>query len=624
MNKLPKKILGISAYYHDAAAVLIVNGEIIAAVQEERFTREKHTDKFPVNSIQYCLEEAGLSIDELDAVVFYEKPFLKFERLLQTYYSSAPSGIVSFLTAIPVWIGEKLFLKRKIKAALFEIESYDKKKLKLLFSSHHLSHAASSFFSSSFEKAAVLTIDGVGEWSTVSIGIGEGNTIKMIKEMVFPHSVGLLYSSFTYYLGFKVNSGEYKLMGLAPYGVKDSEQTNRFIQIIKSKLVDIKSDGSIWLNQDYFDYVSGLKMVKNAKWEKLFGIKKREDSDEILQIHCNLAYAIQAVTEDIVVKLALEAKKITGAEYLTMAGGVALNCVANGKILEQNIYKDIFIQPASGDSGGALGAALAVHYLYYNEKRNPTLTDNMKGCFLGPSYSEKEINSMIKKTKAVATKTVDEKQLLNEVAEQIANNKIVGWFQGRMEFGPRALGNRSILANPTHPEMQKKLNLKIKYREGFRPFAPSILVEDFSDYFFFNKPSPYMLFTAEVRESFRNELPKNYNDFSFWDKLHAPRSVIPAVTHLDYSARLQTVNKETNPLFHKLLTVIKEKTGYGILVNTSFNVRGEPIVCSPEEAFKCFMGTDMDFLVIENFLFEKTKQPYWENKEKWAAAVRND
>ena len=624
MNKFPKKILGISAYYHDAAAVLIVDGEIVAAVQEERFTREKHTDKFPVNSIQYCLEEAGLSIDELDAVVFYEKPFLKFERILQTYYSSAPSGIVSFLKAIPIWLGEKLFLKRKIKEALFDIETYDKKKLKLLFSSHHLSHAASSFFPSPFEKAAVLTIDGVGEWSTVSIGIGEGNDIRMIKEMVFPHSVGLLYSSFTYYLGFKVNSGEYKMMGLAPYGDKNSEQTIRFIQIVKSKLVDIKSDGSLWLNQDYFDYVSGLKMVKNAKWEKLFGIKKREDSDEILQIHCNLAYAIQAVTEEIVVKLALEAKKITGAEYLTMAGGVALNCVANGKILEQYIFKDIFIQPASGDSGGALGAALAVHYLYYNEKRNPTLPDSMKGCFLGPSYSEKEIIGMMKKMKAVAIKKVDEKQLLNEVAEQIANNKIVGWFQGRMEFGPRALGNRSILANPCNPEMQKKLNLKIKYREGFRPFAPSILVEDFSDYFKINKPSPYMLFTAEVRESFRNELPKNYHDLSFWDKLYVPRSVIPAVTHLDYSARLQTVNKETNPLFHELLSVIKEKTGYGILVNTSFNVRGEPIVCSPEEAFRCFMGTNMDFLVIENFLFEKTKQPNWKNKEKWVADVRND
>ena len=624
MNKPIKKIVGISAYYHDAAAVLIIDGEIIAAVQEERFTREKHTDKFPINSIRYCLEEAGLSIDELDAIVFYEKPFLKFERLLQTYYSCAPSGIISFLKAIPVWLGEKLFLKKKIKEALFEIESYDKKKLKLLFSSHHLSHAASSFFSSPFEKAAVLTIDGVGEWSTVSIGIGEGNTFRMIKEMVFPHSVGLLYSSFTYYLGFKVNSGEYKLMGLAPYGDKNSEQTSQFIQIIKSKLVDIKYDGSIWLNQDYFDYVSGLKMVKNEKWEKLFGFKKREDSDEILQSHCNLAFAIQAVTEEIVTKLALEAKKITGANYLTMAGGVALNCVANGKLLEQNIFTDIFIQPASGDSGGALGAALAVHYLYYNEKRNVISSDSMKGCFLGPSYSEKEIILMARKLKAVANKIPDEKQLLDEVANQLANNKIVGWFQGRMEFGPRALGNRSILANPCNPEMQKKLNLKIKYREGFRPFAPSVLAEDFSDYFKINKQSPYMLFTAEVRESFRNELPKDYDDLSFWDKLYVPRSVIPAVTHLDYSARIQTVHKETNPLFHKLLSVFKEKTGYGILVNTSFNVRGEPIVCSPEEAYRCFMGTDMDCLVIENFLFKKTDQPSWENKEKWAAVYRND
>lgn len=624
MNKLSKKILGISAYYHDAAAVLLVDGDIIAAVQEERFTREKHTEKFPINSIRYCLEEAGLSIDELDAVVFYEKPFLKFERLLQTYYSCAPKGIISFLKAMPVWLGEKLFLKKKIKEALFEIEPYDKNQLKLLFSSHHLSHAASSFFSSPFEKAAVLTIDGVGEWSTVSIGIGEANSIRMLKEMVFPHSVGLLYSSFTYYLGFKVNSGEYKLMGLAPYGNREAEQTARFIQIIKSKLVDIKSDGSIWLNQDYFDYVSGLKMVNNVKWERLFGIKKREDSDEILQSHCNLAFAIQAVTEEIVIQLALEAKKITGAEYLTMAGGVALNCVVNGKLLDQNIFKDIFIQPASGDSGGALGAALAVHHLYFNEKRNLTASDSMKGCFLGPSYSEKEIIGMLKKMKAVAKKMGNEEQLLDAVAEKLVSNKIVGWFQGRMEFGPRALGNRSILANPCTLEMQKKLNLKIKYREGFRPFAPSILAEDFSDYFKINTPSPYMLFTAEVREKFRNVLPINYNDLNFWDKLYVPRSVIPAVTHLDYSARIQTVHKETNPLFHKLLSVFKENTGYGILVNTSFNVRGEPIVCTPEEAYRCFMGTDMDYLVIENFLFKKTDQPSWEDKEKWATTCRKD
>lgn len=624
MDKKTIKILGISAFFHDAAAVLIEEGKIVAAAQEERFTREKNTADFPKNAIQYCMEESGFSIDELDAVVFYEKPLLKFERLLQTYYSSAPKGIRSFLKAIPVWLGEKLFLKKRIREALFEIEPYDKKKLKLLFSSHHLSHAASAFFVSPYEKAAVLTIDGVGEWSTVSIGYGEGNSLRLIKEMVFPHSVGLLYSSFTYFLGFKVNSGEYKLMGLAPYGNPISEETNRFISLIKTKLISSNSDGSIWLNQDYFDYVSGLKMVKNEKWKQLFGIQKREDSDEILQSHCNLAYAIQAVTEEIVINLALEAKKITGADYLTMAGGVALNCVANGKLLEQNIFKDIYIQPASGDSGGALGAALAVHFLYFNQIRNPSSSDGMKGCFLGPSYSEKEIGSMIKKRKAVATKMPNEQQLLECVATHLSANKIVGWFQGRMEFGPRALGNRSILANPTAVEMQHKINVAIKFREGFRPFAPSVLVEDFSDYFKINKPSPYMLFTAQIREVFRTILPKNYADLSLWERIAVPRSVLPAVTHLDYSARIQTVDKETNPLFHKLLRVFKEKSGFGVLVNTSFNVRGEPIVCSPDEAYSCFMATDMEFLVIGDYVFNKATQPTWKDKKKWEASIGND
>ncbi len=623
MSTSPKKILGISAFYHDSAAVLIVDGEIIAAVQEERFTREKHSATFPANAIKYCLEESGLSIDELDAVVFYEKPFLKFERLLQTYYSFAPKGITSFLKAIPIWLSEKLFLKKRIIDELYEIEQFDKKKLNLLFSSHHLSHAASSFFTSPFEKAAVLTIDGVGEWSTVSIGLGERNNFKMIKEMVFPHSVGLLYSSFTYFLGFKVNSGEYKLMGLAPYGNKSSEQTQKYIQLIRSKLVNIKSDGSIWLDQEYFEYGYGLKMVNDKKWESLFGIAKRQSSEEITESHCNLAFAIQAVTEEIVIKLAIETKRITGADYLTMAGGVALNCVANGKLLEQNIFKDIYIQPASGDAGGALGAALAVHYLFYKQKRVPS-DSTMKGCFLGPGFSEKEILAMARKMKAVYQKIENTDDLVSHVASLISENNIIGWFQGRMEFGPRALGNRSILANPCDADMQQKLNLKIKYREGFRPFAPSVLAEDVSIYFKMRIASPYMLFTADVQEAIRKELPSDYPTLNFFKKLAVPKSSLPAITHLDYSARVQTVDAGTNLRFHKLLRAYKKQTGVGVLINTSFNVRGEPIVCDPNDAFKCFMSTDMDYLVIENYLFKKTEQPLWEDKDKWRSIFKSD
>jgi carbamoyltransferase len=624
MSNSPKKILGISAYYHDSAAVLLIDGEIIAAAQEERFTRIKHTEEFPSNAIKYCLEESGLSIDDLDAVVYYEKPLLKFERLLQTYYSLSPSGIVSFLKAIPVWLNGKLFIKKRIREALQEIECYDKKKIKLLFSSHHLSHAASSFFCSNYEKAAIITIDGVGEWSTVSIGIGEGNSIKMIKEMTFPHSVGLLYSSFTYYLGFKVNSGEYKLMGLAPYGNKNSNQTKAFIDLIKTKLVDIKEDGSIWMNQEYFNYTSGLKMIKEAKWESLFGIKKRVESDEILQVHCDLAFAIQFVTEEIVIGLAQEAKKISGLSCVTMSGGVALNCVANAKLLEQNIFDEVYIQPASGDSGGALGAALAVYYMYYNQSRNSSKLNILKSSYLGPSYSNKEILNMAKKNKAVFKNISSRDELTKEVAELILKNKIVGWFQGRMEFGPRALGNRSILANPANEEMQKKLNLKIKNREGFRPFAPSVLAEDSNNYFDIDVKSPYMLFTAMLKENYRKKLPENYQNLSLWDKLYESRSFFPAITHIDFSARIQTVEKNSNPLFYNLLEKVKDITGNGILVNTSFNERGEPIVCSPQDAYNCFMRTEMDYLVIENFIFEKTAQPFWDNKELWGSVAGND
>lgn len=620
-----KKILGISAFYHDSAAAMVVDNKIIAAAQEERFTRIKHTANFPKNSIKYCLEESGLTIDELDAIIFYDKPLLKFERLLQTYYAFAPKGLFSFLRAIPLWLKEKLFLKKLIRDGLKEIEKYDNKKLKILFSEHHLSHAASAFFPSPYSKAAVLTIDGVGEWCTSSIGVGEGNKIKILKELEFPHSVGLLYSAFTYYLGFKVNSGEYKLMGLAPYGNPNSQQTLDFILNIKSTLVDIKDDGSIWLDQSYFNYATGLRMIKEKKWEKLFGLSRRSSEAEITQTHCDLALAIQKVTEEIVLKMVLEAKKITGADYLCMAGGVALNCVANGSLIERNIFKDIYIQPAAGDAGGALGAALAANFMCFGQKRvTNSIQDEMSGSYLGPDFSSKEVLLMNRKFKAVSEEVNDFQLLIDTTANAIANGKIIGWFQGRMEFGPRALGNRSILGDATNLEMQKKLNLKIKYREGFRPFAPSILVEDTSKYFDLNVDSPYMLLTASLNEDFREKLPELYDDFSMWEKLYFNRSKIQAVTHLDYSARIQTVHKETNTRYWKLISAVKKNTGHGIIVNTSFNVRGEPIVCTPKDAYRCFMSTDMDYLIINDYLYYKKKQPDWQNKEKWKVKFQED
>ena len=621
------KILGISAYYHDSAAALVVDGDIIAAAQEERFTRVKHTPDFPINSIKYCLEEAGLTIDELDAVVFYDKPLLKFERLIQTYYSFAPKGLVSFLKAIPVWLNEKMFLKRNIYNGLAEIENYDKKKLKLLFTEHHLSHAASAFYPSNYDNSAILTIDGVGEWTTTSIGLGQGNQIKLLKEMHFPHSVGLLYSAFTYYLGFTVNSGEYKLMGLAPYGNPNSEQTNRFIEKIKSEIVDIKSDGSIWLNQKYFNYATGLRMANDTKWAELFGFPRREGEAELKQEHCNLALAIQTVTEEIVIKMAKEAKRLTNSDNLCLAGGVALNCVANGKLLKEGIFKNIYIQPAAGDAGGALGGALAVDYMYFDTKRetsNNSTLDNMKGAYLGPEYSDKEIELNNKKTKAVYTKYEDFSELTELVAEKLSNGNVVGWFQGRMEFGPRALGNRSILGDARNPEMQKKLNLKIKYREGFRPFAPSVLAEDCNEYFDLKTDSPYMLLVSQVQKNRLKELPENYNEMPLWDRLYFTRSDIQSVTHLDFSARIQTVHKETNPRYWELINAFKSLTGYGVIVNTSFNVRGEPIVCTPNDAYRCFMATEMDYLVIGNYVYTKTEQIDWQNREKWQTKFKMD
>ena len=622
------KILGISAFYHDSSAAIIIDGKVIAAAQEERFTRIKHTPDFPKNAIEYCLQEAGLTLNDLDALVFYEKPFLKFERLLETYYAFAPKGFLSFIKAIPVWLNEKIFLKKLLYDHLKEIESFDKKKIKLLFSEHHLSHAASAFFVSPFKHAAILTIDGVGEWSTASISVGDDKNIKLLKELYFPHSVGLLYSAFTYFLGFTVNSGEYKLMGLAPYGNPDDQQTKDFVETIKKYLVDIKEDGSIWLDQKYFNYATGLRMVSDKKWEALFGFPRREDENDLKQYHCNLALAIQQVTEEIVIKMAKEAKRITNSEFLCMAGGVALNCVANGKLLKENIFKEIYIQPAAGDAGGALGAALAASYMYFDEPRvfndvDPKL-DTMSGSYLGPDYSDKEIEQTCKVNKAVYKRYDNLDEMYQFVASKLAEGSVVGWFQGRMEFGPRSLGNRSILGDARNPEMQKKLNLKIKYREGFRPFAPSVLAEDVSKYFDLETDSPYMMIVASVKEDRRKQLPENFHQMDLWDKLYHQRSDVQSITHLDFSARIQTVHKSTNPRFWGLINEFKNQTSYSLVVNTSFNVRGEPIVCNPQDAFRCFMGTEMDFLVINNYVFEKTKQLDWGNKEKWTRSFKKD
>lgn len=619
------KILGISAFYHDSAAALTIDGYVVAAAQEERFTRKKHTPDFPVNAIKYCLEYSGLNIDEIDAVVFYDKPLLKFERLLETYYAFAPKGLRQFIVSIPVWLKEKMFLKKMLYEGLAEIEKFDKKKLNLLFPEHHLSHAASAFYPSPYKEAAILTIDGVGEWATATICYGKENNISLLKEMRFPHSVGLLYSAFTYYLGFRVNSGEYKLMGLAPYGNPNSIQTNSYINLIKKEIVRIKEDGSIWLNQKYFNYAVGLKMVNESSWEKLFGFPAVRPDGKVEQKHCNLAYAIQKVTEEIVIKMAIEAKKITGSDYLCMSGGVALNCVANGKLLKENVFKDIFIQPAAGDAGGALGAALLAHYIYYDQKREIAINrDSMRGSYLGPEYSDKEAIISFKKHKAVYQHIESFNDLCIKVADLLDEGGVVGWFQDRMEFGPRALGNRSILGDPRNREMQKKLNLKIKYREGFRPFAPSVLSECSKEFFDLPVDSPYMLLIADVNEERRKTLPKNYNELGLWEKLYYERSDVQSITHLDFSARIQTVHKETNPKYWQLINTFKEKTGYGIVVNTSFNVRGEPIVCTPEDAYKCFMRTEMDFLVINNFFLVKTEQPDWENREKWMVKFKLD
>ncbi len=611
-------ILGISAFYHDSAAALLKNGRIIAAAQEERFTRKKQDPSFPVNAVKFCLQYAGISLADVDTVVFYDKPFLKFERLLETYYTFAPKGLKSFLSAIPVWIKGKVMLKRLLLDELTAIEPVPRNRIKLLFPEHHLSHAASAFFPSPFQNAAILTVDGVGEWATASICHGKDNGITILKELKFPHSLGLLYSAFTYYLGFKVNSGEYKLMGLAPYGNPYSGQVQKYVDLIKKHLVDIKDDGSLWLNQEYFDYAAGLKMTDNEKWAQLFGFPRRGDESELMPEHCDLGLAIQQVAEEVVIKMAQEAKQLTGARHLCLAGGVALNCVANGKLLRSGIFDEIWIQPAAGDAGGALGAALSAHYISFGSKRSVDgIHDSMQGSYLGPEYSDLDIMQTARKYEAVYQRYDSFAEVCEQTTEYLATENVIGWFQARMEWGPRALGNRSIIADARSPEMQRKLNLKIKYREGFRPFAPSVMFESEQDFFDCNVPSPYMLLVADVVEKRRNPLPEGYHSMMVREKLYHLRSDIPSVTHIDYSARLQTVHKETNPHYWQLIDTFRQKTGYGVIVNTSFNVRGEPIVMTPDDAYKCFMRTEMDYLVLGNFIFDKKKQPKWHEQKDW-------
>lgn len=601
VNFSPVYILGISAFYHDSGAALLRDGTILCAAQEERFTRKKHDPGFPAHSVRFCLEFAGISLDQVQSVVFYDKPLLKFERLLETYLSFAPKGLGSFLKAMPVWLKEKLYLKQELRSQLSELSGLARKELPpLLFTAHHQSHAASAFFPSPFENAAVLCLDGVGEWATTSAWVGSSDELEPLWQIDFPHSLGLLYSAFTYYLGFKVNSGEYKVMGLAPYGEP------RFADIIRSELIDIKPDGSFRLNMDYFDYCTGLTMV-SERFGKLFGLPVRApESDSLTQVHMDVAASIQKVTNDCVVLLARRLREETGMEHLCLAGGVALNCVANSEVARLAGFKSVWVQPAAGDAGGSVGAALSAWYAGEHSQRRPASLDGMNGAYLGPEFSDEDIRSALDRFGAVFNEEPQE-SLCSKVAELLAEGNVVGWFQGRMEFGPRALGHRSILGDPRLPGMQEKMNLKIKFRESFRPFAPSVLQEDAGDWFECDYPSPYMLMTAPVSETRRHALSDS-ESLSGLEKLKQLRSAIPAVTHVDYSARLQTVGKDGSPSYRRLLQAFKELTGCPVLINTSFNVRGEPIVATPEDAFRCFMATDMDYLVIGNFVLSKGSQ----------------
>lgn len=614
---MPKVILGISAFYHDSAAALLVDGKIVACAHEERFTRKKHDPSFPSNAAAYVLAEAGMRLEDLELVSFYDKPYLKFERLLETYHAFAPAGLKSFLSAMPVWIKEKLFMRGLVEK---ELAKLGQGKPQIVFPEHHLSHAASAFYPSPFDKAAILTLDGVGEWATVSIGWGEDKDITFLRELDFPHSLGLLYSAFTYYCGFKVNSGEYKLMGLAPYGIADSDRVNNYRQKIFDHLVDVRKDGSIILNMDYFNYAAGLTMTHDELWEELFGLKRRLPESELTQEYMDMALAIQDVTEEIILKLARTAKELTGEPNLCLAGGVALNCVANGKILRSGMFEKIWIQPAAGDAGGALGAALAAWHIYLGQDRQKLPegeADHMGGSYLGPQYSQDDIKRMTIRYEAVFEEIADQSALCKKVADLIAEGNVIGWFQGRMEYGPRALGSRSILGDPRNPEMQKKLNLKIKYREGFRPFAPSVLSEKVGECFELDESSPYMLLVAPVAENLRNPLPANYDSMSMFERLYVERSSLPAITHVDFSARVQTVHKQTNPLYWELISTFDERHNCPVVVNTSFNVRGEPLVCTPEDAYRCFMRTEMDYLVMGNCLFDKKLQPAWDERVDW-------
>ncbi|MEG3921206.1 carbamoyltransferase [Microcoleus sp. POL10_C6] len=649
-------ILGISAYYHDSAAALIRDGEIIAAAQEERFSRKKHDARFPKNAIAYCLKEANIDLREVDRIVFYDKPLVKFERLLETYLAYAPQGFRSFLAAMPIWLKEKLYLKTMLKRDLAAIANCKTNKLpSLLFTEHHQSHAASAFFPSPFEKAAVLCLDGVGEWATTSVWLGDGNQLTPQWEIDFPHSLGLLYSAFTYYTGFKVNSGEYKLMGLAPYGEP------KYVDKILNYLIDLKDDGTFRLNMDYFNYTVGLTMT-NKKFDELFEGPPRQAEGKLTQREMDIAASIQVVTEEVVLRLCRTVKKELDVDYLCLAGGVALNCVANGRLLREGIFKDIWIQPAAGDAGGALGAALAIWYQYCEQTRtvsanstansieslktelittnvaveertevltaNPavatvaksvahlTCHDQMRGSYLGPRFTDAEILEYLDAVKA-SYHRLDDAELMPQLAEILEQGNVVGWFQGRMEFGPRALGGRSIIGDPRSAKMQSVMNLKIKYRESFRPFAPSILAERVADYFEIDHSSPYMLLVAPVKSSLRIPMTPEQEQLFGIEKLNIPRSEIPAVTHVDYSARIQTVHKETNPRYYDLISHFEKRSGCSIVVNTSFNVRGEPIVCTPEDAYRCFMRTEMDYLVLENYLLPKSEQIPWKQDDAW-------
>lgn len=594
------RILGISAFYHDSAAALVRDGQIIAAAQEERFTRKKHDSGFPTNAVSYCLQADGVTLNDVDHVVFYDKPFLKFERLLETYLALAPRGLRSFQMSVPLWIREKLFQKNLLKKKLKNFGDFDWEH-KMLFTEHHLSHAASAFFPSPFQNAVVLTMDGVGEWATTSAAIGNGNDLKIVKEIHFPHSLGLLYSAFTYYTGFKVNSGEYKLMGLAPYGKPE------YVNLILDKLIDLKPDGSFRLNLEYFNYCTGLTMT-NSRFDALFGAPPRKPDEKLTDFHMNVAASIQAVLDEAVLRLTRALADETGERNLCLAGGVALNCVSNGKVLRDGRFERIWIQPAAGDAGGALGAALAAYYVHQGKRRTIKCTcDSMKGAYLGPQFSQKEIEERLRSAGA-KFEVLSDCELIARSAEALDAGKALGWFQGRMEFGPRALGGRSILGDARSPKMQSLLNLKVKYRESFRPFAPSVLREDVADWFELDSDSPYMLIVADVVKDRRRQMTPEEESLFGIAKLNVPRSDIPAVTHVDYSARIQTVHSNTNPRYHALLSAFKERTGCPVIVNTSFNVRGEPIVCTPEDAFRCFMGTEIETLAIGNCFLRKENQ----------------